>query len=83
MSKIPPPTGFGLKLRELRKARGWTQVELAERSGLHHYAVVKLERSERGGLFESIIALADALGVRVQVFVPSVRRAMKGKRKKG
>ena len=77
------PLDFGAKLRKLRLARDWTQQDLADRAGLHMRAVVKLERSERGGHFASVVALADALGVSVLTFVPAVRRATKAKRKKG
>src|SRR5262249_11423951 len=71
---------FGRKLRELRDARGWSQQELADRAGVHRRAVGQVERSESGGHFETVIALAEALGVKVEVFVPKRRAA---KRKKG
>src|SRR5438270_12599996 len=59
---------FGERLRELRQARGLTQEKLAELAGLHRRAIVKLERSERGGHWESVLALAKALGVDVTEF---------------
>lgn len=54
---------FGQRLRELRESAGWTQVQLAERAGLHPQGIVKLERGEREPSFATALALADALGV--------------------
>jgi transcriptional regulator with XRE-family HTH domain len=43
---------FGKRVRELRKARGWTQEELAEAADLHENYVSRLETGEQEpGLF--------------------------------
>jgi transcriptional regulator with XRE-family HTH domain len=72
---------FGRRLRELRAAAGLTLARLAERSGLHPQAIVKLERAEREPAWSTVIALAEALGVGCQAFLeppaaepPEVRR---------
>jgi transcriptional regulator with XRE-family HTH domain len=70
MHRTLPPSGFGVKLRELRLARGLTQIALAEQAGVHHRTVVKVERSEREPQWPTVLALAEALGVKVEVFVP-------------
>lgn len=49
------------RLRSLRDARGWTQQELADRSGLGVATVARLERSGRGQL-ATLIRIAAALG---------------------
>jgi transcriptional regulator with XRE-family HTH domain len=38
---------FGLRLRSLRKKKGWTQVELADYLGLRRTYVSDLERGKR------------------------------------
>ncbi len=59
MDKIPPfqlrnPTylirQIGQRIREHRKARGWTQAELAERSGISLSTLKLLEREGKGSL---------------------------------
>jgi len=67
-------SGFGGRLRELRLARRLTQVQLAERAGMHPQAVVKLERGEREPLWPSVLALAEALGVTVLAFTDRPRK---------
>ncbi len=60
---------FGRLLRTLRQAAGLTQKQLAERSGLHTQAIVKLERGERQPAWATVITLAGALGVTCLAFV--------------
>jgi transcriptional regulator with XRE-family HTH domain len=51
---------FGTRVRDLRKARGWTQEELAEASDLHENYVSRLETgNQEPGLFV-ILRLSDA-----------------------
>lgn len=47
----------------LRKARGWTQEELAERSGLSQQYLSDLERAKRNPTIVTIHEIAQALGV--------------------
>jgi transcriptional regulator with XRE-family HTH domain len=54
---------FGKRVRALRKARGWTQEELAEAGSLHENYVSRLETGEQEpGLFV-ILRLARAFDV--------------------
>lgn len=57
------------RIRELRKARGWTAKVLAERSGLWVAAVYRYERNVTPKL-PAMRALADALGVTVDELFP-------------
>lgn len=47
----------------IRKGRGWTQEELAERSGLSQQYISDLERGKRNPTIVTIYELAQALGV--------------------
>lgn len=54
------------KLARLRKERGLTQAQLAERSGVHKVAIARLECGDRPVInlrLSTALALADALQV--------------------
>jgi transcriptional regulator with XRE-family HTH domain len=53
---------IGCRLRTLRLAKGWTQEELAERSGVA-VSTLKLIEAKGQGSFQRIILVAVALGV--------------------
>src|SRR5579872_3595433 len=59
---------FAGRLRELREAKGLTQKELAERTGLTTDGIAKLERADRSPTWETVIALCRALRVEVGEF---------------
>ena len=53
-----------LRVRELRKKRGWSQSELSRRSGVAQATISRIEAQETGGVdFEVLELLADALDV--------------------
>lgn len=54
---------FGDRVRTLRKARGLSQEQLAERTGLHRTYIGGIERGERNVSLINIVRLANALEV--------------------
>lgn len=54
---------LGRVIRTLRKAKGWTQIRLAEESGMSRNAIIKLEHGEREPHASTIDKVARALGV--------------------
>ncbi|MFH1479133.1 MAG: helix-turn-helix transcriptional regulator [Candidatus Omnitrophota bacterium] len=56
---------FGAKVKKLRKAKGWSQEELADRCGLHRTYIGSIERSERNVSLINIEKIAKALGAPV------------------
>ena len=56
---------FGAFISELRKERGWTQLELAQKLNVTDKAVSKWERGAGFPDIKLIEPLADALGVSV------------------
>ncbi|XAH25768.1 helix-turn-helix transcriptional regulator [Xylophilus sp. GW821-FHT01B05] len=56
---------FGLAVRQLREARGWSQEELAERSRLNRSYVGEVERGRAIASLVTAEKLALALGVNI------------------
>ena len=54
---------FGERLRAIRVARGWTQEELAHRTGRHWTYIGGLERGERNATLVVLCDLATALNI--------------------
>lgn len=54
---------FGDRVRTLRKDRGLSQEQLAERTGLHRTYIGGIERGERNVSLINIVRLAKALEV--------------------
>lgn len=60
-----PFVAFGERLRALRAERGLTQAALAQASGVSYRSVQYLEAGERAPHFDTLVSLAEALGVPV------------------
>lgn len=56
---------FGERLREVRLARGLTQLQLAERCGTSIAAISHIERGTKVPTLTTLVRLADALDCRV------------------
>lgn len=55
---------MGTRIKELRKAQGWTQAELAEKLGLKDSAIAKYEKGRVENMKRDMIArMADLFGV--------------------
>lgn len=57
---------FGYKVRELRKERGISQEELAEKAGLHRTYIGMIERAEKNVTLLNIEKIANALSVSIK-----------------
>jgi transcriptional regulator with XRE-family HTH domain len=55
----------GERVRELRRAKGLSQEELADLAGLHRTYLGGIERGERNPSLKNIAAISKALGVRL------------------
>lgn len=62
---------FGRRLRELRRARGWTLAALAERSGLAVSTISKAERGVMALTYDRMLNLARGIGVDMAEFFTS------------
>lgn len=73
-AQVPPPRlravdremrdysfGLGAILAKLRKEKGWTQEQLAEKSGVNRSSVAGIEKGKQGVSTHSLYAIAEAL----------------------
>ena len=54
---------IGLRIMSLRKMAGLTQEQLSERAGLQRSHIAKIERGKYAVTFETVQAIAEALGM--------------------
>jgi len=54
---------FGVKVKELRREKGWSQETLAKKAGLHRTYIGSIERSERNVSLINIERIARAFGL--------------------
>lgn len=66
---------FAHNVRRLRASRGWSQFELADRSGFHKTYIGDLERAERNITIDNIAKLARGFGVEADEFFRPVAPA--------
>jgi transcriptional regulator with XRE-family HTH domain len=52
----------GERIRKLRRAKGWRQIDLAEHSGVHEVHISDLERGTREPGLRTLRKVATALG---------------------
>lgn len=72
MTNDDPSPSFGIEVRRRREALGVTVEALAVRSGLDEGSIRALEGGERAPSLSSLLALAEALGVRPVDFLPAI-----------
>lgn len=58
---------IGLRIMALRKLAGLTQEQLSERAGLQRSHISKIEAGKYAVTFETVQAIAEALGMTVDV----------------
>ncbi len=54
---------LGIRIRELRLEQGMTAQNLAEKAGIDRITIYGIETGRQHGRFESLLGLADGLGV--------------------
>ena len=56
---------FGARVRQLRKRRGWTQAEMADRLGIDRSYLADIERGKRNVSLLNIEIIADGFGLTI------------------
>ncbi len=64
----------GPRLRAVRKAKGWTLDDLAEKAGLSASTLSRLESGKRQASLELLLPLTRQLGIRVDDLLPDEQR---------
>ena len=60
---------IGVKIRQLRESAGLTQEALAQAAGIGRVTLVRIEKGEQSPRYETLVALARALGQPIQELV--------------
>ncbi|UWQ19249.1 helix-turn-helix domain-containing protein [Jannaschia sp. M317] len=75
------PLDLGPRVRDLRKARGWTLEQAAQQAGLARSTLSKIENGQMSPTFEALKKLAVGLEISVpQLFTPPKRDQIMGRR---
>ena len=75
------PLNLGQRVRDLRKARGWTLEQAAVQAGLARSTLSKIENGQMSPTYEALKKLAGGLAVSVpQLFTPPSRAQVTGRR---
>jgi transcriptional regulator with XRE-family HTH domain len=73
------PSAFGSTLKALREAAAMTQQQLADKAGMHRFGIAKLEQGVRQPSWDTVQALAAALGVDCTAFAAAQPMAQAAK----
>lgn len=79
-SETAVPLDLGQRVRELRKAQGWTLEEAATSAGLARSTLSKIENGQMSPTYEALKKLAEGLAISVpQLFTPPSRGQITGR----
>ena len=68
---------LGLRIRSLREAAGMNQVQLAELAGIQSSHLSRIEAGKYAVTFETVQAIAEALGMTVDIIDPKLANLTK------
>ena len=75
------PLKLGERIREIRRANGWTLETVSQKTGLARSTISKIENGQMSPTFEAVQKLAAGLGMNVpQLFEPAQKAASSGRR---
>ncbi|MCT8328847.1 helix-turn-helix domain-containing protein [Albidovulum sediminis] len=74
------PIDLGKRVRDLRKARGWTLEQAAVQAGLARSTLSKIENGQMSPTYEALKKLAEGLAISVpQLFTPAAQTQVNGR----
>jgi transcriptional regulator with XRE-family HTH domain len=69
---------LGLRIRELRRERGWSQEEFAHQAHVHRTFAGSLERGEKNCSFHALILIARSFGVTLSELLTGLEAGQPG-----
>jgi transcriptional regulator with XRE-family HTH domain len=63
---------LGRRIREIRKAKGWRLIDLAQHSGIREVHLSYVERGMREVGLNTLVAIAKGLGVKLSELIRDV-----------
>ncbi len=76
----PEPLNLGHRVRELRKAKGWTLDQAATQAGLARSTLSKIENGQMSPTYDAVRKLAEGLKISVpQLFTPAAKAQVSGR----
>jgi transcriptional regulator with XRE-family HTH domain len=77
---VPEPLDLGQRVRELRKAKGWTLDQAATQAGLARSTLSKIENGQMSPTYEAVKKLAEGLKISVpQLFTAASKAQVSGR----
>ena len=77
---LAEPLNLGQRVRDLRKARGWTLDQAAAQAGLARSTLSKIENGQMSPTYDAVKKLAEGLKITVpQLFTPAGRAQVSGR----
>ncbi len=77
---VPPPLDLGVRVRELRKAKGWTLEQAALQAGLARSTLSKIENGQMSPTYDALKKLALGMAISVpQLFTPAAQAQVSGR----
>jgi len=77
---VAEPLNLGQRVRDLRKAKGWTLDQAAAQAGLARSTLSKIENGQMSPTYDAVKKLAEGLKVSVpQLFTPAGRAQVSGR----
>lgn len=67
MENIEERFRIGKRIAELRKERGLSQVQLAERCGMHQGHIARVELGKYSVGIDTLVNIAEALGCKIDI----------------
>ncbi|MGR3463639.1 helix-turn-helix domain-containing protein [Limimaricola sp.] len=79
-AETAPPLDLGARVRDLRRAQGWTLEQAARQAGLARSTLSKIENGQMSPTYDALKKLAQGLGISVpQLFTPPRRDKVMGR----
>lgn len=77
---LAEPLDLGIRVRELRKAKGWTLEQAASEAGLARSTLSKIENGQMSPTYDALKKLAQGMSISVpQLFTPAAQPQVSGR----